>query len=148
VVVLGSNSELDENGKDTVVLDWFRPPKSKTLRLVWWNYARKSSPLEWSSRPPYMADRLGFPFEVGGPSSGSVTDLGRSPSVITERIPRSSDLLAVPPPSSRGRLAPQARLVFCDLDQILQGLPGSLGLRIRSLGPLSGQQGFWQVGST
>jgi hypothetical protein len=28
------NSELDENGKDTVVLDWFRPLESKTLRLV------------------------------------------------------------------------------------------------------------------
>jgi hypothetical protein len=39
-----------------------------------------------------MASGLGFPFEVGGPSSGSVIDLGRSPSVI-ERIPRSSDLL-------------------------------------------------------
>jgi hypothetical protein len=33
-----------------------------------------------------MADGLGFPFEVGGPSSGSVTDLGWSPSVITEWI--------------------------------------------------------------
>jgi hypothetical protein len=63
--------------------------------------SEKGSPLEWSSRPPYMASGLGFPFEVGGPSSGSVTDLGRSPSVITERIPRSSDLPAVPPPRSR-----------------------------------------------
>jgi hypothetical protein len=35
------NSELDENGKDTVVLDWFRPPKSKTLHPVWWDYAWK-----------------------------------------------------------------------------------------------------------
>jgi hypothetical protein len=34
-----------------------------------------------------MADGLGFPFEVGGPSSGSITDLERSPSVITKRIP-------------------------------------------------------------
>jgi hypothetical protein len=97
VVILGSNSEPSENGKDTVVLDWFKPPESKILRPVWWNYAWKGSPLEWSSRPPYMAGGLGFPFEVGGPSSGSVTDLGRSPSVITERIPRSSDLLAAPP---------------------------------------------------
>jgi hypothetical protein len=24
------------------------------------------SPLEWNSRPPYMASGLGFPFEVGG----------------------------------------------------------------------------------
>jgi hypothetical protein len=39
VVVLGSNLELGENGKDTVVLDWFRPPGSKTLRPVWWDYA-------------------------------------------------------------------------------------------------------------
>jgi hypothetical protein len=35
------NSELDENGKDTVVLDWFGPTESKTLRLVWLNYAWK-----------------------------------------------------------------------------------------------------------
>jgi hypothetical protein len=92
------NSELGENDKGTVVLDWFRPSESKTLRLVWWNYAWKGSPLEWSSRPPYMADGLEFPFEVGGPSSGLVTDSGRSPSVITEGIPRSSDLVAAPPP--------------------------------------------------
>jgi hypothetical protein len=92
------NSELDENGKDTVVLDWFRPPESKTLRPEWWDYAWKRSPPEWSSRPPYMAGGLEFPFEVGGPSSGSITDLGRSPSVITERIPRSSGLLAAAPP--------------------------------------------------
>jgi hypothetical protein len=45
-----------------------------------------------------MADGLGLPFEVGGPSSGSVTNLGRSPFVITERIPRSSGLLAALPP--------------------------------------------------
>jgi hypothetical protein len=45
-----------------------------------------------------MTSGLGFPFEVGGPSSGSVTDLGRSLSMITERIPLSSDLLAEPPP--------------------------------------------------
>jgi hypothetical protein len=34
----------------------------------------KRSPLEWSYRPPYMASGLGFPFKVGGPSSGSVKD--------------------------------------------------------------------------
>jgi hypothetical protein len=45
-----------------------------------------------------MDDGLGFQFEVSGPLSGSVTNLGRSPSVITERIPRSSGLLAAPPP--------------------------------------------------
>jgi hypothetical protein len=44
-----------------------------------------------------MAGGLGFPFEVGGPSSGSIADLGRSPSVIIEKIPRSSGLLAAPP---------------------------------------------------
>jgi hypothetical protein len=39
VVFLRSNSELGENGKDTVVLDWFRPAESKTLRPMWWDYA-------------------------------------------------------------------------------------------------------------
>jgi hypothetical protein len=148
VVVLGSNSELGNNGKDTVALDWFRPSGSETLRPVWWNYAWKGSPLDWSSRSPYMAGGLGFPFEVSGHSSGSVIDLGRSPSVITERIPRSSDLLAASRHDLGERLAPQARQVFWNLDQVAQGLPRSSGLWIRSLGPLAGQRGFWQVGST
>jgi hypothetical protein len=38
------NSELDENGKDTVVLDWFRPPESKTLCPVWWDYVEGEVP--------------------------------------------------------------------------------------------------------
>jgi hypothetical protein len=38
------NSELNENAKDIVVLDWFGPPESKTLRPVWWNYVWKRSP--------------------------------------------------------------------------------------------------------
>jgi hypothetical protein len=95
-----------------------------------------------------MAGGLGFPFEVGGPSSGSVTYLGRSPSVITERIPRSSDLLAASHRDLGERLAPQARQVFRNLDQVAQGLPRSLGLWIRSLGPLTGRWGFWQVWTT
>jgi hypothetical protein len=66
-----------------------------------------------------MAGGLGFPFEAGGPSSGSVTDLGRSPSVITKKIPRSSGLLAVPPLRSKERLAPQAWQVACDLDKVV-----------------------------
>jgi hypothetical protein len=45
------------------VLDWFRPPESKTLHPVWWDYVED----EWSSRPPYMAA-----------SSGSVTDFGKA----------------------------------------------------------------------
>jgi hypothetical protein len=90
---------------------------------------------------------LGFPFEVGGPSSGSVTNLERSPSIITERTPQSSDLLAVLPPWSREKLAPQAQQVICDLDKVVQGLLGSSGLWIRSLGPLAGRQGLWQVWS-
>jgi hypothetical protein len=40
------NSELGDNGKDTVVLDWFGPPESKPLRPVWWNYAWKGSRME------------------------------------------------------------------------------------------------------
>jgi hypothetical protein len=47
-------------------------------------YAGKRGLLEWSSGLPYMAGGQGFPFEVGGPSSGSVRDLGSSPSVITD----------------------------------------------------------------
>jgi hypothetical protein len=54
------------------ILDWFRPPESKTLRPMWSDYVEKvNSP---RMEPPYMAGGLGFPFEVGGPSSGSVTD--------------------------------------------------------------------------
>jgi hypothetical protein len=33
----------------------------------------RGNPLEWSSRPPYMDNGLGFPFEVGGSVFGSVT---------------------------------------------------------------------------
>jgi hypothetical protein len=35
------NSELGGNGKNTVVLDWFRPPESKTLRPVWRDYVEE-----------------------------------------------------------------------------------------------------------
>jgi hypothetical protein len=68
------NSELSENGNDTVVLDWFGPPESKTYVQCGGIMRGRISLLEWSSRPPYMAGGLGFPFEVGEPSSGSVTD--------------------------------------------------------------------------
>jgi hypothetical protein len=75
VVVCRENSEHGENGEDTRGLDWFRPPESKTLRPACGGIRRGwGSPLEWSSRPPYMASRLGLPFKVGGPSSGSITD--------------------------------------------------------------------------
>jgi hypothetical protein len=74
--------------------------------------------------------------------------LGRCPSVITERIPRSTNLLAAPRRDLRERLAPQARQVFRSLDEVARGLPRSPGLWIRSPGPLVGRQGFWQVGST
>jgi hypothetical protein len=118
------NSELDKNGKDAVVLDWFRPLE-KPYGQCGGIMRKRLSPLEWSSRSPCMAGGLGFPFEVGGPSSGSVTDLGRSPFVITERIPQSPGLLAAPPPCSKERLAPQAWQVVYDLDKVLQGLPRS-----------------------
>jgi hypothetical protein len=91
------NSELGEYGKDTRDFRLVQASESKTLRPMWWDYVEKIS-LEWSSRPPYMTGGLGFPSEVAGHSSGSVTDLGRSPYVITERIPRSSGLLTAPPP--------------------------------------------------
>jgi hypothetical protein len=35
------NSELGENGKDTVIVDRFRPPESKTLCPVWWDYVEE-----------------------------------------------------------------------------------------------------------
>jgi hypothetical protein len=52
-----------------------------------------------------MVSGLGFPFEVG-------YKLGRLPSVITERIPRSSDLLAASHRNLGEKLAPQAWQVF------------------------------------
>jgi hypothetical protein len=33
------NSEHGEYGKGHEGLDWSRPPESKTLRPVWWDYA-------------------------------------------------------------------------------------------------------------
>jgi hypothetical protein len=75
VVVHWKNSEHGKNGERHEVLDWFTLPESKTLRLVCGGIRREwGSPLEWSSRPPYMASRLGLPLEVGGPSSGSTID--------------------------------------------------------------------------
>jgi hypothetical protein len=74
VVVRRENSEHSGNGKGHEGLDWFRPPESKTLRLVCGGIRREwGSPLEWSSRPSYMASGLGLPFKVSGPSSGSIT---------------------------------------------------------------------------
>jgi hypothetical protein len=73
VVVRGRNSEHDENGNGHEGLDWFRPPESKTLRPLCGGIRREwGSPIEWSSRVPCMTSGLGFPFKVGGPSSGSV----------------------------------------------------------------------------
>jgi hypothetical protein len=70
VVVHEWNSEHGENGEGHKGLDWFRPPESKTLRPVYvvglWVNGEVPS--------PYMVNRLGLPFEVGGPSSGSVTN--------------------------------------------------------------------------
>jgi hypothetical protein len=66
------NSELGKNGKDTVAFDWFRPPESKTLRLMWWDYAwkrphprggsrRRRRALEGCPKPPYIGWRaLGY----------------------------------------------------------------------------------------
>jgi hypothetical protein len=57
------------------MLEWFRPPESKTLHLVCGGIMLQwGSPLKWSSRPPYMVNGPGLPFEVGGPSSGSITN--------------------------------------------------------------------------
>jgi hypothetical protein len=74
-----------------------------------------------------MVGGLGFPFEVNGPSSGSVTYFGKVAFAITERIPRSLGLLAAPPPCSKERLAPQAWQVVRGLDKVVRGLPRSPG---------------------
>jgi hypothetical protein len=74
VVVRRENSEHGENGEDTRDLDWFRPPESKTLCPICGGIRHEwGSPLEWSSWPHCMASGLGLSFEVGGPSSGSIT---------------------------------------------------------------------------
>jgi hypothetical protein len=74
MVVRRENSEHDENGERHKGLDWFRPLESKTLRPVCGGImCAWESALEWSSRRPYMVNRLGLPFEVGGPSLGSIT---------------------------------------------------------------------------
>jgi hypothetical protein len=67
--------------------------------------------------------------------------------VITERIPRSSDLLAASRRDLEEKLAPQVRQVFRSLDTVVRGLLRSSGLWIRSPSPLAGRRGFWQVGS-
>jgi hypothetical protein len=55
-------------------LDWFRPQESKTIHPVCGGIMRElGRSLEWSSRPPYMVNGPGLPFEVGRPSSVSVT---------------------------------------------------------------------------
>jgi hypothetical protein len=50
-----------------------------------WNYAKRRSPLEWCSRPPYTVNGLGLPFEVG-------YKMERPSARITGSIPRSADL--------------------------------------------------------
>jgi hypothetical protein len=74
VVVHRWNSEYSENGEGHKGLDWFRPPESKTLRLVCGGIMNEwGSLLKRSSRLPYMVNELGLPSDIGGPSSGSIT---------------------------------------------------------------------------
>jgi hypothetical protein len=74
VIVHRENLEHGENGERHKGLDYFRPPEIKTLRPICVGIMREwGNPLEWISRPPYMFNGLGLPFEVAGPSSGSVT---------------------------------------------------------------------------
>jgi hypothetical protein len=61
VIVRRENSEHDENGERHKGLDGFGPPEIKTLRLVCGGIRCEwGSPLEWRSRPPYMAGGLGL----------------------------------------------------------------------------------------
>jgi hypothetical protein len=130
------------------VLDWFRPPESKTLRPVWWDYASmgKFPRMElWAAlygqrARVFIRGRCTL-IEVG-------YRLGRLPSAITKGIPRSTDLLAAPHRNLGEKLVPEARQVFRSLDEVVRGILRSLGLCIRSRGPLAGRRGFWQVGST
>jgi hypothetical protein len=51
--------------------------------------------------------------------------LGRSPSMIPERIPRSTDLQAESNRDLGEKLVAQARQVFRSLDEVARGLPRS-----------------------
>jgi hypothetical protein len=69
--------------------------------------------------------------------------LGRSSSMITERIPRYADLPTAPSRDLAACFAPQARRILRDLDKVFWSFPRSPGLWIRSSGPLVGRRGFW-----
>jgi hypothetical protein len=75
VVVHRWNSEFGENGEDTRGF-WTGLGLQRVKSYVQCGGIMREwgSPLEWSSRPPYMASRPRLPFEVGGSSSGPVTD--------------------------------------------------------------------------
>jgi hypothetical protein len=66
--------------------------------------------------------------------------------VITKRISRSSDLLAVLHHDLRERLAPQARQIFRSLDEVVRDLPRLPSLWIRSLGPLASPEASDRLG--
>jgi hypothetical protein len=118
VVVRRENSEYGENGKRHRGLEWFRLQRVK----------------------PYVQYAVGLCVNGGVPSNGALSrliwptarasirgrwtligvgyKLGRSSSVITGRIPRSANLLAAPRRDLGEKLAPQARHVFWDLDEV------------------------------
>jgi hypothetical protein len=108
---------------------------------------KRRSPLEWSHRSPYVDNRLGFPFEVGGPVSRSVTkweaicpDYYEYPMILgptSGARPRSSNL-----PCTPSTMNPLGYGLGCP------SLPRLPDLRIRSSGPLAGRRCFWQVGPT
>jgi hypothetical protein len=66
-----------------------------------------------------MADGLGFPFEVGEPSSGSVTDFRKAAFRDYREDPAILGPFGGAAPRSREKLAPQARQVFRNLDQVI-----------------------------
>jgi hypothetical protein len=142
VVVHRWNSEYGENGEGHKGLDWFRPPESKTLRPVCGGIMREwGSPLEWSSRPPYMVNGLGLHSRSMDPHrhrlqirKAILCDYRVNPAI------RGSTGGAKPRP--RKSLAPQARRILRDLDKVFRSLPRSSGLWIRSSGPLAGRRGF------
>jgi hypothetical protein len=66
-----------------------------------------------------MAGGLGFPFEVSGPSSGLVTDFRKATFRDYREDPAILGSFGGVAPRSREKLAPQARQVFRNLDQVI-----------------------------
>jgi hypothetical protein len=88
---------------------------------------------QWSTRPLRELSQLQY---------------GKLSSWITRSILWYSDLRVAPSRALVPCLVLQVMQILRDRDKVAQIHPKSSGLRIRSLGPLTGRRGFRQVGST